>query len=218
MEHINLRAENVTVVYPGVDVTSVRREPAECRELLSKRYGITGSFLLNVGTVSPRKNIPTLLRAFAQVSRHVSDITLAIVGRLGWKYRQVTQTLDELDLQKRVIFIGSVPDEDLPMFYTAATMLVYPSVYEGFGLPPLEAMACGCPVVTGDTSSMPEVVGDAGILVDAHDDTAVASAILRVGADEGLRRRMSEKGKLRAAAFSWEKTAIKTIEVYEGMR
>jgi glycosyltransferase involved in cell wall biosynthesis len=138
-----------------------------------------------------------------------------IVGRLGWKYNKIFDTLEELHLKDDVIFVGYVPDEDLMKLYNTTELFVFPSFYEGFGLPPLEAMACGCPVITSNTSSLPEVVGDAGILVDPHDPKALANEMQNVLINESFRADLSKKSLERANLFSWKQTAKETWKVYE---
>lgn len=140
---------------------------------------------------------------------------MLIVGKKGWKYKSIFETVDILNLQKDVIFSDYVPDEYLTLLYNAADLFVYPSLYEGFGLPPLEAMACGTPVITSNTSSLPEVVGDAGVMIDPYDVDGLAKAMFEVLTNEGLREDMRKKGLKRAKLFSWEKTAKETLKIYE---
>jgi len=134
---------------------------------------------------------------------------------MGWKYNKIFSTMEELDLKKDVIFTGYVPDEDLVKIYNAADLFVFPSIYEGFGLPPLEAMACGCPVITSNTSSLPEVVGDAGVMVDPYDDKTLADEMHRILSNNGFKTELSKKSLERAELFSWRQTAKETWKVYE---
>jgi glycosyltransferase involved in cell wall biosynthesis len=140
---------------------------------------------------------------------------LVIAGKKGWLYREIFKTVDTLGLAGDVKFTGHVPWEDLPFLYNLAEIFVYPSFYEGFGLPPVESMACGCPVITSNTSSLPEVVGDAGILIDPRDKEGLSKAIHETITDDDLRRRMRTKGLQRAKRFSWERCARETLKVYE---
>jgi len=162
-----------------------------------------------------RKNIPTLIKAFYESKRRRTNHKLVIVGKKGWKYDDIFETIDALNLKNEVIFTGYVPKEDLVKFYNTADLFVYPSVYEGFGLPPLEAMACGCPVITSNISSLPEVVGNAGITVNPYDVEELVEAMYRVLNDEDLRKELSKKGLERSKLFSWRKTAEETWKVYE---
>ncbi|HET6454025.1 MAG TPA: glycosyltransferase family 1 protein [Armatimonadota bacterium] len=180
-----------------------------------RRYGMGEQSLLYVGTLEPRKNIAMLLAAFGQVRTDFEQpCELVLAGGKGWFYDEIFRLVESLGLRNHVRFTGYVRKEDLPVLYSAAAVFVYPSLYEGFGLPPLEAMACGTPVITSNASSLPEVVGDAGIMVDPHDAQALAEAILRVMRDPDLRQEMSEKGIERAKQFSWQQTARLTLQAY----
>jgi glycosyltransferase involved in cell wall biosynthesis len=179
------------------------------------RYGLrTGEFVLFVGVMEPRKNIPVLLHAYRKlVDRGVSK-QLAIVGKRGWMCDDVLSTVQTLDLEKRVVFTGYVPSRDLPYLYNGACLFIYPSLYEGFGLPVLEAMACGTPVVTSNVSSMPEIVGDSALLVDPRNSEEIAQAMEKLLADDILSHAMRESALKRAAMYSWDRTARETLQVY----
>lgn len=190
----------------------------EAVERIRRRYGLGDINLLYVGTLEPRKNIPTLLTAFDAARKAVpGDVNLILAGGKGWFYDQVFRQIEELGIEERVRLTGYVPREDLPALYCAATAFVYPSLYEGFGLPPLEAMACGTPVITSNTSSLPEVVGDAGIMVDPHDTESLAESIVKVLNNAEIRDSMREKGLARAGKFSWKETARRTLNVYQNV-
>jgi glycosyltransferase involved in cell wall biosynthesis len=139
---------------------------------------------------------------------------LVIAGAKGWYYQDVYQAVQRAELMERVVFTGYVPADELPFLYNAATLFVYPSFYEGFGLPPLEAMACGTAVVVSDRSSLPEVVGDAGVLVNPEEPAAIAQAMHELLRDEEARRVLADKGRRRAAAFSWQRAAQETTAIY----
>lgn len=183
---------------------------AACRRLGLEPRG----FLLYVGVLEPRKNLPVLLRAFRRTRDENNRLPLAIVGKRGWKFDSIFATVRELGLENDVIFTGHVSDADLPYVYNGATLFVYPSLYEGFGLPVLEALSCGTPVITSNVSSMPEIVGEAGILVPPSDENGLADAIRRILSDPVLAVSLSEKGRERASHFSWSRTARETIAVY----
>lgn len=168
-------------------------------------------FLLYLGTLEPRKNLPTLLRAYAQ-ARGALDIPLVIAGARGWMYEPVFALLDQLHVREHVRFAGFVPSDELGWWYNAATAFVYPSIYEGFGLPPLEALQCGAPVITSNAASMPEVVGDAAITVAPTDVEALAAALIRIVAEPDLRNELRERGLRQAQQFSWERTATGTLQ------
>lgn len=211
IEHYGLPAGRVDVVHHGVD-EAFRPLPADEVAAFCARQGTPERFLLFVGTLEPRKNVVRLVEAYARLPR--SCPPLVLVGGKGWLYDEVFRRVEELGLAGRVRPAGYVPAEDLPCWYNAAEALVYPSLYEGFGLPPLEAMACGTPVISSTASSLPEVVGDAGLLVDPEDVDALAAAMDRVLADAGLRERMRAAGLERARRFTWEGAARKTADTY----
>ena len=188
--------------------------PVSVVNAVRTRYDLLNPFILFIGTIEPRKNIPLLLRAYSLVLAQIPDLELVIVGKRGWNYSEVYDTLNTLGIEKKVRFPGYVPDEDLPALYNAASVFVYPSLYEGFGLPPLEAMQCGIPVITSNTSSLPEVVGSEGLMVDPRDHEHLARLIYQLLTDENFREKNCEYNLNRAKDFSWEKTARKTLEVY----
>ena len=184
---------------------------------VAARYGLPPRYVLAVGTLEPRKNLTTLLEAFARLRRDgevEADLRLVLAGARGWLDEPIFATVRSLGLEKAVRFTGFVDDDDLPAVYSGAALFVFPSLHEGFGLPLLEAMACGVPVVTSNISSMPEVAGDAAVLVNPRDADGLAAAIARLLRDEGLRDRLREAGIARARQFSWEATARRTLDAY----
>lgn len=208
--------DKVRVIYLGVkpiyrpviDKLSIDR--------ILRRYGIDSDYILYVGTLEPRKNLTRLLEAFRLLKDDLGGrYKLVIVGKKGWMYKSIFQRVKELDLEKDIIFTGYLPDNDLPTVISAATLFVYPSIFEGFGLPPLEAMACGTPVVTSNVSSLPEVVGDAAILINPYSTDSIAEGIWKVVSNAELRITMSRMGIERAGLFSWERCAMETLEVYK---
>ncbi|HZU04922.1 MAG TPA: glycosyltransferase family 1 protein [Chloroflexota bacterium] len=212
-------ALKVHVVHLGVEATFQPVAPEAARAVAS-RYGLPERYVLFVGVLEPRKNIQTLLRAYRSLLQQrdggtAGSLPLVIVGPRGWWYRDLYRAVRELGLAALVRFLGPVPDADLPALYSGATAFVYPSLYEGFGLPPLEALACGTPVVCSDRAALPEVVGDAALLVDPQDAGAIARALARVLDDDHLRQALRVRGLARAARFTWERTAQATVRVYE---
>jgi glycosyltransferase involved in cell wall biosynthesis len=215
LNQLGVPPERVTTVYlasnpvyrPITDRQEVRRAAA--------RYGLPADFVIFVGTLEPRKNVPTLLRAFRRLRDGEHDVHLAIVGRKGWLYDEVFATLTELKLSGQVHFLDNVSNDNLARLYNAARCLVLPSYYEGFGLPPLEAMACGTPVIVSDRASLPEVVGDAGLLVDPDHPEALSAALTRVLDDGDLGKSLRQRGLVRAGEFSWARAARETMAVYE---
>ncbi len=177
--------------------------------LLPERY------VLSVGSLEPGKNRTTLLNAFADLRRRGVEQKLVVTGQRAWKYGEDFRLAEELGLKGQVVFTGYVAPEEMPALYNAADLFVFPSLYEGFGLPVLEAMACGVPVVTSNVSSIPEVAGDAALLVDPRDANALASAMEHALKDADVHSTLRQRGLERAATFSWEKAARETIAVYE---
>jgi glycosyltransferase involved in cell wall biosynthesis len=211
-------AERITVTYNGVGqiYSQHASRPGEGVEIREK-FGIKGEYILAVGSLQPRKNLIRLLRSYALLRRELGDSTpqLVLVGRRLWLYDEVFREVGRMELQNHVIFTEYVAEELLPALYRSARVFVYPSLFEGFGLPPLEAMACGTPVVASSTSSLPEVVADAGLLVDPYDERAIAAAILRLLRDEDLRTSLISRGVRRAGLFTWQTAAEKTLELYQ---
>lgn len=178
-------------------------------------YGIDREYILYTGTLEPRKNVPAIIRAFQSIKRELNvPHRLVLAGKKGWLYDDIFTEVRALGLEQEIIFTGYVPDEDLPFLYNGADLFVYPSFYEGFGLPPLEAMACGCPVISSNTSSLPEVVGTAGIMVDPRKPEELAAAMARVLGDSDLANGMRRQGLERAATFSWDRCARETLSIY----
>jgi len=180
-------------------------------------YGIDGDYILSVGSIQPRKNLARLIKAFASLRGDGSIANLpklVLAGKCAWLYDETLRALEESGTKEAVVVTGYVPEEDLPALYSGALCFVYPSYFEGFGLPPLEAMKCGAPVIVGNRTSLPEVVGDAALLVDPFDVEAIGAAIKRLINDSELRRELSIKGQKRASAFNWLDTARRTLAVY----
>lgn len=181
------------------------------------KYGIQGDYILFVGTIEPRKNLARLLRAYHRI-RDKLDVQLLLVGTKGWQDKEIYETYDRLRLSDRVKFLGYIPEEDLPYLYSGALFFIYPSIYEGFGLPPLEAISCGCPVISSHISSLPEVLGEAALYVDPEDENEIAEAILHLHDNAQKRQRLSEVGIAQAKKFSWEESARMTLGVYQKAR
>lgn len=179
-----------------------------------QKYHLPERFLLYVGMIEPRKNLLTLLQAYATIADQMPDYRLVVVGPKGWMVENILQQTGRLNISDKVHFTGYVEQVDLPLIYNMADVFIYPSVYEGFGLPVLEAMACGTPVITSNVSSMPEIVGDAGVLLTPNDSQALARSLLELINGPVIRQELSKKGLERAAAFTWDRTAEKTVAVY----
>lgn len=190
----------------------------KCKNLIESKYGIKDDFILYVGGFSPRKNILGIINAFSSINKKFnSKYKLVITGKKGISYNTYKARVDELHLTDSVIFTDFIPLEDLPIFYNASELLVYPSFYEGFGLPPLEAMACGTPVIVSNVTSLPEVCYDAALMINPYDVDDLSYAMERVLSDSLLKLTMIQKGLVRSSHYSWELTAKKTIAAYETM-
>jgi glycosyltransferase involved in cell wall biosynthesis len=184
-----------------------------------KKYNIPeGPYILSLCTLEPRKNIEQAIRAFVKISKqeNIQDLALVLVGIKGWMFDTIFEEIQSSkEVKDRIIITGFVPDEDLAPLYSEAMMFVYPTHYEGFGLPPLEAMKCGTPVVTSNTSSLPEVVGDAGLMVDPVDNDQLCESILSLYKNDALRKELAAKSLERSKLFSWERCARETIKAYQ---
>jgi len=183
---------------------------------IREKYGITREFILTVGNLQPRKNIARLIKALDRLrERHPTEYQLVVVGQPSWRAGETQRLLDDKGLREHVILAGYVPPDDLLLLYNAATLFVYPSLYEGFGFPPLEAMACGTPVIASNVSSLPEILGDGAILVDPNRVEALTDAMLRLLAEPTRLSALRARGFARSKLFSWEATARRTLLLYE---
>ena len=218
IERYGSKPDKISVVYPGYDETTFRPvRDEEAIEIIKARYGITDDYILFVGTLQPRKNLTRLIEAFSNLQSQISNLQLVIAGKKGWLYEDIFRQVEELGLEGKVVFTDYVPEGDLPALLSGARLFVFPSLYEGFGLPVLEAMACGTPVVCSNTSSLPEVAGNAALLVDPLDVEELAAAMERVLGDEELRAGLIERGFEQTRRFSWEKCARETLSVLESV-
>jgi glycosyltransferase involved in cell wall biosynthesis len=192
------------------------REP-ETLARVRRQYHLPEKFILHVATIEPRKNLSRLLEAFATLLAEWPDLKLVLVGKKGWLYETFFQKLQAMGLERSVIFPGFVAEADLPAFYQLAELFAFPSLYEGFGLGPLEAMACGAPVVSSNSSSLPEVVGEAGLLFEPTDTATMTQALRRVLGDEELRAELKQRSLQQAQKFSWARAAEEHIAVYQSL-
>jgi len=214
---LGVAPDRVEVAYGAVDESLVALDRDAAAGRVAGRFGVRRPFILFVGTLEPRKNVPALVRAFGRLAREIPH-DLVLAGPKGWQAEAIFKEIEALHLEERVILTGFIPERaDLAALYSAADLFAFPSLYEGFGLPVLEAMTCGCPVVTADNSSLPEVAGEAALLVDAGDVPGIASAMRRVLEDDALRQAMVDKGFEQARRFSWEACARTTLGVYKDL-
>jgi glycosyltransferase involved in cell wall biosynthesis len=208
---LNVPSERIDVVYHGVE-PDFHPLPADEVVAFRQRRKLPERFVLFVGTLEPRKNLVRLVEAFARIRD--DRLGLVLAGGKGWLYDELFARVESLGLGEKVIFAGYVPNEELPLWYNAATVLAYPSLYEGFGLPVLEAQACGTPVLTSNVSSLPEAAGDAALMVDPYDVEALAEGLRRLLTGRVLRQELRERGLAHAGQFSWPHTARGTARVY----
>lgn len=218
-EYTKMPLERASVTYLAADSNFYPVTDLKAIDNIRNRYSIpTNNYLLTIAELQPRKNLAHLIDCFFRLLSEQPnlDTCLVLVGSKGWMYDGILEAADvSPKLRSRVIFAGYVSDEDLSAIYSGASAFVFPSLYEGFGLPPLEAMQCGVPVITSNTTSLPEVVGDAGIMVDPKDSDALCQAIFDILTSGILRDELSKKGIERAKKFSWAKCAANTVEVYK---
>ena len=207
---------DVSVIYEAANPQFTPLPPEPVRQELSQKYNIPTKYILFVGTIEPRKNVDGLIRAYRHLldKYGVTDVGLVIAGGYGWLYDEVMAIVEEFNLQHKVHFLGRVSDNDLWKLYVGAHCLVHAAHYEGFGLPPLEAMACGTPTIVSNVSSLPEVVGDAALLVDPKDWEEIAVAMHRLLTDDDLHAELRIKGLRRAQCFSWQQAAQQTLAIY----
>jgi glycosyltransferase involved in cell wall biosynthesis len=207
--------DRIAVVYPGRDESMAPVTDPVLLDAVRARYGLTDPYLLYVGTLQPRKNLVRLVQAFASLLSLDLDLSLVLAGQKGWLYKDIVSQVHRLGLDNRVLLTGYVPDVDLAPLLSGALAFVFPSLYEGFGLPVLEAMACGTPVICASTSSLPEAAGDAALLVNPLDIESLTEAMVQIGTDEGLRRDLVERGFQQVERFSWERCAREAMAVFE---
>ena len=212
---LRVPADKVTVVWLAPDAR-FKPQAAQAARLRLDRLGVPGAYFLFVGTFEPRKNVSGLLNAYGILREHETGLSsLVLAGRRGWLFDETLAQVDRLGLRNHIIVLDTPSDDDLAALYSSAMALVLPSHYEGFGLPVLEAMSCGAPVVISDRGSLPEIAGGAALVVDPDDAHALAEAMKRATGDADLRARLRERGLARAAEFGWERCARETLAVYD---
>lgn len=213
---LRVSADKVSVIYAGVESRFRPTRDLEEFARVRSRYRLPELFVLFVGTIEPRKNLSRLISAYSDFRRQTGlPHQLVISGSKGWLYNEIFEQVTREGLSEDILFPGFVDDKDLPVLYSLADLFVFPSLYEGFGLPPLEAMACGTPVIASDNSSLPEVLGQAALLVPAEDTTAITDAMARVLGDVNLRTRLADLGRAQAARFTWSGAAHQLIGAYQ---
>lgn len=212
--------DKISVVYCGADFG--RFKPLENKKALEKlkeKYGIGQEYFLYLGTLEPRKNLVSLVRAYAEARKEYEEFPyLVLAGGKGWMYEEIFQTVKELGLENKVVFTGYVEDDEVPVLMGGAAVFCFPSLYEGFGMPVLEAMACGTPVLTSKDSSMEEITGqEAVVLVDPMSEDSIKEGLLRLYCSEGFRKELSEKGLKKAGEYTWEMAGKQLMKVYKDL-
>jgi len=216
-QYLHIDKNRVVVIPEGCESRFRPLTDPEHLHRVRAKYALPALYILCLGTLEPRKNITTLLHAFARLQPILHgkpSLHLVVAGARGWRAQAIFQTVQSLGIEQAVCFPGFIDDEDLPALYSGALLFVFPSLYEGFGLPVLEAMSCGTPVVASNTSAMPEVAGDATLLVAPRDVEGMAAAMTTVVESAALREHLRQKGLIRAQSFSWATTARKTLDLY----
>ena len=216
VQQLKIPQDRINVIYLGVGAEYKQAPDGNKDSNILKKYSLQDPYLLFIGVIEPRKNLVRLIRAFYYLKEDKKiEHKLVIAGRKGWLYDDIFETVATLKLRNDVIFTGYIPDEDMPSLIRGSDFFVYPSLYEGFGLPPLEAMACGTPVITSNVSSLPEVVGDGALLVDPHSVEEISGGMAKLLEDDVLRKKLVRKGLERAKRFTWDRVARETLKVYE---
>jgi len=211
IRHMQIAENKIKIIYPGLNphIHKIQDYNAAL-----EKYNISGEFILYLGTLEPRKNIPVLLEAFSLLKKDGFNEKLVLAGRKGWLFDEIFKTIKRLHLEKDVIFTDYVEEKYVSQLYSAAKLFVYPSLYEGFGMPILEAMACGCPVITSNTSSLPEAGGNAVLYFDPKNPKNIFEQMKKALLSEKLRKDMIKKGVMHASQFSWEKSAREIINIF----
>jgi glycosyltransferase involved in cell wall biosynthesis len=217
IKHYKIDPTKISVTYMGYNQETFKPQSKASIDKAKTKYKIKGDYIVFVGTLQPRKNIERLIEAFAQIRKTVDNLSLVIVGKKGWLYDSIFQKVKDLNLMQGVIFTNYVPEEDLTALISGSKLYVLPSLYEGFGIPVIEAQACGVPVAVSGTSSLPEIAGDSGILIDPQSVDSIAVAIKNILSDEKLSKDLVAKGFENIKRFSWQKCAQETIKILQDL-
>lgn len=220
MKYLNIEKDKIVVMPNGIDF-SIYHSNYKKEEIIktTNKYNIDGPYLLYVGTLEPRKNIERLIEAYGLLKDKIADIPkLVIAGRKGWMYESIFETVKLLHLENSIVFTGYIDAEDTPILMKGAELFLFPSLYEGFGMPPIEAMACGTPVIVSNTASLPEVVGDAGILVDPFSVESIRDGMELLLKNESIRTELSFKGMERAKLYTWDRSVRILQRVFDELK
>ncbi|MGC8739292.1 MAG: glycosyltransferase family 4 protein [Candidatus Hydrogenedens sp.] len=212
-KHYDINKDKIDVIYLGVS-DFFKPQPQQKIDEIKNKYKLPEKYILFAGTLEPRKNIPSLIRAWSNIAHKIHH-DLVIIGRTGWKTRSIEEIINKSEHRERIHRLGYILDEDFPVIISGADIFMYISFYEGFGLPPLEAMSCGTPVIASNCGTFPEILGDKALLVDPHDIQHIAESIHYLCEDNTKRQDMSQNGMIYVKNFTWEKTAQQTLETYK---
>lgn len=216
MEYLDVAEDRIDIVYPGIDANIYSKDfPPQRFEETKAKYRLPSRYILYLGTLEPRKNIGRIIDAYVLFIKEADEeINLVIAGKKGWMFDEIFKKVEDYGLEDKIIFTGYVDEGDKPLIYKMSDLFIFPSLYEGFGMPVLEAMAAGVPVITSNTSALPEVAGDAALLINPLDVEDIAYAIKKLMKDEALRNSLIQKGQKRSRDFSWKKSAEKLLDIY----
>ncbi len=218
IKYLNTPEEKIHVVYNAVSPQYSPAPPGHDQEEIKRKFGIRNKYILFAGNLEPRKNLTRLMEAFNMALPKLNEeYQLVICGKRGWLYQDILRTYEKFNLNNEIILTNYVTEQDLINLYQSADIFAFPTLYEGFGFPPLEAMGCGVPVITSNVSSLPEIVGDAAVLVNPLDTGEISEAIVTMAHSEALREELKKKGLKRSALFSWKDTARKTLDIYDSV-
>jgi glycosyltransferase involved in cell wall biosynthesis len=215
MRFCHIAEQKIQVIHPGIDHRVFRANLSQDRlREVRNRYGLPGDFVLFINTIEPRKNLIGLIEAMERLDK---PVTLVIAGKMGWKYRKTMSKIKSSPRRRHIKYLGYIPEQDKPYIMKLARLLAYPSIYEGFGFQPLEAMAVGTPVLTSPVTSLPEIAGDASLMVDPYDNGSLAAGIQALLTDEPLRARLISRGLERVKLFDWDRSAARLLEIFDSL-
>lgn len=219
VEFLNVDENKIFIVPPGISLEEFNRYlTSDVETTIRMKYNLPEKYILYLGTLEPRKNVETIIKAFALFKKHETNIKLVLTGNNGWKYEGIYKLVQDLDLEADIVFTGYVDENDKWAIYKMSELFVFPSLYEGFGMPVLEAMACGIPVITSNCSSLPEVVGEKGCMVNPYDAEKMSEYMFKIISDKSYRNFLIQYGLERAKSFTWDISAKKMIDIYNNMR
>ncbi len=219
IKYLNANEDKIRIVHVGVDALSFRREYKNNEiDLIKRKYSLPDKYILYLGTLEPRKNIESIIESFALYKKYGGDLKLVIAGKKGWAYESIFRKVKNCSLENEVIFTGYIDEPDKPCIYKMSSLFLFPSLYEGFGIPVIEAMAAGVPVITSNASSLPEAAGDAAVLVDPRDIKSIANSMLTIIDNKEYRKELVLKGFEQIKRYTWERSAEELLNIYSELK